>query len=504
MDNNSDDRVYAAEKIMKKRVRAGKSEYMVKWKGWSQRHNTWEPEENILDQRLIEIFEKSLRGSSTPKRKKKAVIEDSDEDDEPSRPLTATPEPEQSKKEERKESVTVRKVEREEKQHHHHHHHHHHGAHHHHAQGAGKKEKDSLTGAGTGGTGNSVTITDGSKRSSSISPSGGGPSLKEKSVSSALTSSVERSAGTPTVPGSVAGSTSGTQPLPSLKISISSSADRTDQANDHDTNSNSSDDQPLSHKDLVGTKRKAEVLSKAGKVGVTIKMSPPGDEPSGSLAKAQRLEASPLATSGPVGAVSTVTPISAGGSKLDLKPAAPLSPDTPASRPESNIPPPADANMLPGVAGAAAGGAPIRDANPLEGHAAAGQPMQQPAMPTANGANQQRVRNDQFQHTNGNSNNNNSNALNNNNINKHVSNLTLSPRAAPPRLWLPKAQTTNQVFITDVTVNLETVTIRECKTEQGFFKTRDMAQHQHHHPHHHHHHQPQHQQQPRGGDLLSN
>lgn len=51
--------------------------------------------------------------------------------------------------------------------------------------------------------------------------------------------------------------------------------------------------------------------------------------------------------------------------------------------------------------------------------------------------------------------------------------LLTSPKSAHPKLWLPKAQSTSdQVFITDVTVNLETVTIRECKTERGFFKTR--------------------------------
>ncbi|XP_069940739.1 chromobox protein homolog 7 isoform X2 [Cherax quadricarinatus] len=53
------DRVYAAECIQKKRVRRGRVEYLVKWKGWSNKHNTWEPIENILDVRLLEAFEES-------------------------------------------------------------------------------------------------------------------------------------------------------------------------------------------------------------------------------------------------------------------------------------------------------------------------------------------------------------------------------------------------------------------------------------------------------------
>lgn len=49
--------VFAAEKICKRRLRKGKTEYLVKWKGWSPKYNTWEPTENILDARLIEQFE---------------------------------------------------------------------------------------------------------------------------------------------------------------------------------------------------------------------------------------------------------------------------------------------------------------------------------------------------------------------------------------------------------------------------------------------------------------
>lgn len=50
------DQVFAAEAITKKRTRKGGTEYLVKWKGWSPRYSTWEPEENILDPRLIQQF----------------------------------------------------------------------------------------------------------------------------------------------------------------------------------------------------------------------------------------------------------------------------------------------------------------------------------------------------------------------------------------------------------------------------------------------------------------
>lgn len=40
-----------------------------------------------------------------------------------------------------------------------------------------------------------------------------------------------------------------------------------------------------------------------------------------------------------------------------------------------------------------------------------------------------------------------------------------------PEYWLARNPVVDNVFITDVTVNLNTVTIRECKTEKGFFKS---------------------------------
>ncbi|KAJ0001421.1 hypothetical protein NQD34_006441 [Periophthalmus magnuspinnatus] len=53
--------VFAAESILKRRIRRGRWEYLVKWKGWSQKYSTWEPEENILDQRLFAAFEERER-----------------------------------------------------------------------------------------------------------------------------------------------------------------------------------------------------------------------------------------------------------------------------------------------------------------------------------------------------------------------------------------------------------------------------------------------------------
>jgi len=64
------ERVFAAECIKKKRINKGRVEYYVKWKGWSTRHNTWEPEENILDARLLEAFEASQRDRHLTEKKR--------------------------------------------------------------------------------------------------------------------------------------------------------------------------------------------------------------------------------------------------------------------------------------------------------------------------------------------------------------------------------------------------------------------------------------------------
>ena len=65
-----DGQVYAAEFIMKKREKkGGRTEYLVKWKGWAHKYSTWEPEVNIIDRRLIHQFERRLALEPPPPKR---------------------------------------------------------------------------------------------------------------------------------------------------------------------------------------------------------------------------------------------------------------------------------------------------------------------------------------------------------------------------------------------------------------------------------------------------
>ncbi|XP_050224327.1 chromo domain-containing protein LHP1 [Mercurialis annua] len=68
-----DEGFYEIEFIRRKRVRKGQLQYFIKWRGWPETANTWEPLENLQScSDVIDSFEESLHsGKSSRKRKRK-------------------------------------------------------------------------------------------------------------------------------------------------------------------------------------------------------------------------------------------------------------------------------------------------------------------------------------------------------------------------------------------------------------------------------------------------
>lgn len=374
----------------------------MKWKGWSGRYNTWEPEENILDPRLIQIFKRSRLSPASPSKrgpKKKERFPEPDPDpqseEEDNDTIADDTETESDKIGSAKEDQPPQE----------------------------KKEKRDTTGK--------EGIPEKKKSSHNLSIAAelklpiSAAREKSKTPNREISNKTWLSAASPsTTPSSVASTSTVLLPVVVSKVTQSL-------PDVLDTNSSSSEDQPLSLRELSGTKRKAEVLSKeSGKIGVTIKTSP--EQPPAPKTCCESAASVAVAPEKPL--------------------PAPLSPETPASHPESDTPaveqqPPAQ--LQPQPADVVVAAEPCIKIDDNQHVANLQRQQQQQPHPIKD-------------------------AINNNNTLNKLPQVPVSPRAAPPRLWLPKRRT-DQVFITDVTVNLETVTIRECKTERGFFRERDLS-----------------------------
>ncbi|XP_015089224.1 chromo domain protein LHP1-like [Solanum pennellii] len=69
---------YEIETVRRKRIRKGKIQYLIKWRGWPETANTWEPVDNLMTcYDVIDAFEASLQSGKQRKRKRTHGVNDS-------------------------------------------------------------------------------------------------------------------------------------------------------------------------------------------------------------------------------------------------------------------------------------------------------------------------------------------------------------------------------------------------------------------------------------------
>lgn len=96
---------YEVEKILKRRTVKGKVEYYIKWKNYPDSDNTWEPEENLDCQELLDTF-----NAAEDKREKAASSKPKSSAKKDETPKAAKPEKKEEKEKEKSADKTPKEA----------------------------------------------------------------------------------------------------------------------------------------------------------------------------------------------------------------------------------------------------------------------------------------------------------------------------------------------------------------------------------------------------------